>query len=473
MSSELLGQYAEAVCGCVRNKRVHDDIREELLSHLEEAVAFKMEEGLSEEEAARQAVAEMGDPLSVGKQLNRTHKIKIEWSVIALTGFFIGLGLLVMQSIAAGGGWYNDSLFIKKLLFETVSIALMIGAALIDYRRLQRFTVWFYITAVALILLTLLTSNQLNGAHYLPVPFFGMGHVDISVFASVLFLIAVSGMLAEERPSGGAGGTSLSQRTRSKELAAAQEPLLRVSIPAYDKEWAIVTGGFVWKLFSLIVVPVGGLLLLKLFSGVLIYVAGVTAILVFARVKGWISLIAIALTAGPLALLMGTSYRRRLVAAFFNGDPDMNYYKNVSLDVIKQGGLWGQGFAANVKILPSVHTDFIYPYLIYTLGWVSGALLAFAVLLFVSRLLQAAIGATDRYGKLIAAVAAAYFTLQFAWNILMTLGLMPIAGIGMPFVSYGGAQSVTQALLIGLFLSVYRLGRSPRSSSNGRFERPI
>lgn len=473
MSTELLGQYAEAVCGCIRNKRVHDDIREELLSHLEEAVSVKMEEGLPEEEAVREAVADMGDPLSVGKQLNRSHKIKIEWSVIALTGFFIGVGLLVMQSIAAGGGWYNDSLFIKKLLFEAVCIPLLIGAALLDYRRLQRFAVWFYIAAVVLILLTLLTSNQHNGAHYLPVPFFGMGHVDVSVFASVLFLIAVSGMLANERPSGGAGRANLSAAVRSDAPAEKREPLLCVSIPAYDKEWAIVTGGFVWKLFSLIVVPVGGLLLLKLFSGVIIYVAGVTAILAFARVKGWISLIAIALTSGPLILLMGTPDRRERLSAFFRNDPDMNYYTNTSLDLIKQGGFWGQGFASQIKILPAVHTDFIYPYLIYTLGWASGGLLAFAVLLFVLRLLQAAIGATDRYGKLIAATAAAYFTLQFAWNILMTLGFVPIAGVGMPFVSYGGAQSVTQALLIGLFLSVYRLERSPRASSNGRFERPI
>ncbi|WP_409341857.1 FtsW/RodA/SpoVE family cell cycle protein [Paenibacillus sp. MBLB4367] len=463
MSTEAMELYVEAVCGQIRNKRVHPDVREELFAHLEDAVIGNMERGMSEEEAIRQAVAGMGDPLSVGKDLNRTHKVKIEWTVIALTAFFMAVGLLAMLSIVVSGSWLNDALFVNKLKAQLAGVFVLAGVALFDYRKLLRYTWHLYAGAILLIVMTAWSSGTVNGVPHLELPFNSM-RIDVSFFAAVLLLIAVSGQIAGTRVKDTVFPASGESSKGSRDGISGSEPLMRIQIPRFAKEWALYADGLLWKLLWFVVIPFMGLFQIRSFSALFVYATGLILLLVCSRMKERFALIGLTAACCTVGLAAGGSYGLQRLKAFFGNDPDASFYTKKSLFLIEQGGLWGQGFAHGVKGIPAVHAELIFPYLVYALGWAAGAIVVAAAVMLALRFLQAAGRTTDSFGKMLAAVVIAYFSIHFFWNFLMAIGLLPIIGLGLPFISYGGSSSITEALLMGLFLSVYRLGRKPAAN---------
>ncbi len=90
------------------------------------------------------------------------------------------------------------------------------------------------------------------------------------------------------------------------------------------------------------------------------------------------------------------------------------------------------------KIIPDLHTDFIFSYITFTFGWVAGGCLVALVILFILRMTRIASLVKDNYARLLVIGFSAIFSIQFVWNIFMNLGLAPISGVGLPFISFGG-----------------------------------
>jgi len=151
--------------------------------------------------------------------------------------------------------------------------------------------------------------------------------------------------------------------------------------------------------------------------------------------------------------------RLRIIRFIFpDSDPDSQYNVQQSLISIGSGGLFGEGYnhasQVNLRFLKVRHTDFIFASLSAEFGFV-GALVLIAIIgLIIFRILRIARNTTDPFGSLICYGVAAMVFYQSFFNIGMNMNLLPVTGLPLPFVSYGGSALVTYMFAIGLVESV-------------------
>jgi cell division protein FtsW len=168
-------------------------------------------------------------------------------------------------------------------------------------------------------------------------------------------------------------------------------------------------------------------------------------------------------------------YRRTRMLTFldpFADSSNAGYQISQSLIALGSGGFTGVGLGAGRakwNFLPNAHTDFIFAIIGEELGLIGcflvmGLFIAFAV--FGAR---AALRAPDRFGALIAAGATVWVVAQAVINIGAVVGLLPVTGIPLPFVSFGGSALITTMLATGILVNVARQGRIPtRTAARAR-----
>ena len=122
-----------------------------------------------------------------------------------------------------------------------------------------------------------------------------------------------------------------------------------------------------------------------------------------------------------------------------------------------------QGYLGGWNEYPaaSIHTDLVFRHMLHAFGWPLGLAVVLAVAGLVTQLIRAANQIKDLFGRLAAGGLALCFAVQSAWHILMSLGLAPLAPVGLPFVSFGGSQMILQLAAMGIVLSVYRRKNLP------------
>jgi rod shape determining protein RodA len=139
------------------------------------------------------------------------------------------------------------------------------------------------------------------------------------------------------------------------------------------------------------------------------------------------------------------------------------YNLTQSIIAVGSGGLHGRGNLATqttLDFLPEHHTDFVFAVVGERYGFVGAALLVILFAALVWRALRIATISRDLYGSMIAGAIAAMFLFEIFVNVGMTLGIMPITGIPLPFISYGGAALITNLMLVGLLESIHIRGRT-------------
>jgi rod shape determining protein RodA len=142
-----------------------------------------------------------------------------------------------------------------------------------------------------------------------------------------------------------------------------------------------------------------------------------------------------------------------------NSAPQATYNKEQAEIAIGAGGLTGRGYTkgtqTNLSFVPQQHTDFIFTVVGEEFGFIgAGVLLVlYAVLLW--RAFRIALLSKDQFGTYLAAGIASMFAVQMFVNIGMTVGIMPITGIPLPFVSYGGSAMIANYIAVGLLLNVH------------------
>jgi len=154
--------------------------------------------------------------------------------------------------------------------------------------------------------------------------------------------------------------------------------------------------------------------------------------------------------------LLGFGYMHERVLGFLNpgSNPYVEYQLKQASIAIGSGGLWGQGFgqgtSSRLRFLPVRHTDFIFAIIGEELGF-AGVMLLFALyLVLFIRLLRIILLAPDGFGRLLVTGTLAMVLCQAIVNIGMNLRLLPVAGLPLPFISYGPAALLTTAIGIGL-----------------------
>jgi rod shape determining protein RodA len=230
----------------------------------------------------------------------------------------------------------------------------------------------------------------------------------------------------------------------------------------------------VLQLLVLMAVPV--LMIVKqpdLGTAVLVAASGATVLFLSGLAWRWIVLAGAALAAAaPVAWYFLQEYQRNRVRTFLDPEADpLGQGWNIiqSKIAVGSGGLHGKGFLqgtqSQLQYLPEHTTDFAVAVLAEEFGFV-GMLVLFALCLLVgARALWIATGARDSYARLLSGALALTFLIYVCANAAMVSGLLPVVGVPMPFISYGGTSTVTLLAGFGIVMAVHRHQRRvvPRS----------
>lgn len=128
-------------------------------------------------------------------------------------------------------------------------------------------------------------------------------------------------------------------------------------------------------------------------------------------------------------------------------------------EIFSKSGWFGHGLNNNIyiyKSLPRAHTDLVFPFLVYSLGWLFGMILCLILMIFILRVSFNTFKTKDKFGRLLVIGGATLFAIPACWNILMGIGAIPIMGVSLPFISYGGSMLLFYSAILGLILNVYR-----------------
>ncbi|MWC30640.1 FtsW/RodA/SpoVE family cell cycle protein [Paenibacillus sp. MMS18-CY102] len=424
----LVQRFLDRVCAQVRAKAVHADIRTEMLHHLEELYSVKLEEGMAEAEAIEAAVTQMGDPDVVSKQLNAAHKPKVEWSVISLLIGMLIVGVVTMFSMYSaldGGVWVE-----RKLFFVVSGLFVMGVLYFIDYRRWLHLSSLLYVSALLIMAIAHKqgVGVEINGAkQYIAV---GAFMFNVCAIAPYVLIIAVAGMLHKEAASGSGSGNELERLIRfSKNVA------IYLLVPTC---FFIAAPAIGYLLIYLISVSV--LLIMK--GKWKIIVAGSSVIGAFLAIQALYS------------LNMQFAWER--FSGFFHRSSENSYYMIRSIEAIHDAGMWGQGFGIATRRLPGIASEMTYSYLIYSLGWVFGLLVAVLALLFLLRIVKMGLQIQEGYARGLVLGLSSVFAIQYVWCLLMSIGMLPIlGGMQMPIMNWASG-TIVELAVIGLMLGAFR-----------------
>jgi rod shape determining protein RodA len=181
-----------------------------------------------------------------------------------------------------------------------------------------------------------------------------------------------------------------------------------------------------------------------------------------ARIKHIVWMMAIGLAGLPLFWHLLRDYQKQRLLVFLNPNIDplgAGYTIIQSKIAVGSGGLFGKGWLAGTQnklnFLPERHTDFIFSVIGEEWGFLGAAILVFLYFTIVRKAFTITDLTSDRFGKLIASAIGVLLGFQVVINIGMTIGMMPVVGIPLPLVSYGGSSLLATLVAIGLLLNVY------------------
>jgi rod shape determining protein RodA len=225
------------------------------------------------------------------------------------------------------------------------------------------------------------------------------------------------------------------------------------------------------KVLALVAVPsalifvqpdLGTMLVFGFVSVVMLYVAGTSA-----RQIGLLAVLGLIALIVAFELNILEEYQLNRLTGFLNSGEQtltLNYNQNQSQIAISAGGLFGRGLfegsQTNLAFVPAQTTDFIFTAVGEQLGFVGGAFVLGLFSLLLWRLFVIGLAARDRFGRLIAIGSAAMIGFHVFVNVGMAVGLLPVTGLPLPMMSYGGSFYVAMALALGMVHSVW-LRRTP------------
>jgi rod shape determining protein RodA len=319
----------------------------------------------------------------------------------------------------------------------SVALGLVVAAVVThaDYRRLRMYAPVVYVLGVAGLAAVLSPLGvTINGSHsWLRLLGFSLQPVE---FAKVALCLGLALLLAERREGTGEGFRH-------------SEVFLAVGIAA---------------------VPIGLVALQPDLGSIMVLVAVLAGVMVVAAVPVlWLVGLALSAALGAVVAIQAhllSDYQVNRFAAFANPalDPDgVGYNANQAKIAVGSGGLTGTGLFHGTqtggKFVPEQHTDFIFTVAGEETGLLGAGAVVALFALVIWRGCVIARSAPDLFGTLVATAVVCWFGFQAFENIGMTLGLMPITGLPLPFVSYGGTAMLANLAAVGLLLNVHAAAR--------------
>ncbi len=356
---------------------------------------------------------------------------------------------LSIPIIASGSAPYSPSpgyYVERQLVWIGLGLITVFVVAAVPYERFKRFAPFVYWGSVALLLYVVVKGHTaLGGQRWIQV---GPFQLQPSEFAKIAIIVALATLL-----------DSKVSMTHWRDLVT---PFLQVALPMAlilkqpDLGTTLVFVAITFGMLLMAGVPIWRLLLI--FGGGL------------ALVIGWIYL---HLTYPHLIPLPMHQYQLQRLLIFLHpgADPTGAGYNVIQSRIaVGSGGLFGSGLSLShstqLSYLPESYTDFIYALVGEELGFVGSIAVLFVYLLLIGRTMYIAVKARDRFGLLLASGFASLLAFHVLESAGMATGIMPVAGVPLPFFSYGGSAFLADSAGIGMIINVYMRRQQPISAAS-------
>lgn len=353
---------------------------------------------------------------------------RMDWALFCTVCVLMVLGVLFIYSATWRGEGVPMSPFYKKqIVWALIGLALFFLITLADYHVLGENAWWLYSTALVLLVLVLFVGREVYGAHRW-LSFFGV-QVQPSELAKIAVIVTLAQYLS--RPNRDMG----SPQTTALALLIMGIPLVLIL-----QEPDLGT--------SAVLLPITVLML---------YAVGVPLkFLVFLGVLGLLFL--------PLGWFGLDDYQKKRIMVFLDPSTDplgAGWNKMQSEIAVGSGGLLGKGWLHGTQnvlgFLPRTvaPNDFIYSVIAEETGFVGSVVILLLFVFVFFGCFRAALAARDAFGRLLCVGVAVMLYVHVMVNIAMTVGLMPITGLPLPLMSYGGSFMVSIMIALGIVQSVY------------------
>ena len=348
-----------------------------------------------------------------------------DWLLVLLTFAVVAVGLLTLYSALSYGGKVYSGILTRQLYWLGLGLVIMILVFSVDYQWLERFAYPAYIVGLLMLLAVLLYGKTVSGSkRWLDL---GVVVAQPSELMKPLLVIALARYFSKQEKRDG---------YRLRELGfPAIIVLLPVVLIAMEPDLGTAA--------LLLAIAVSMILFVGVNHRSLLLLAGSF------------------LGSLPLFWFLMKGYQRQRILTLLNPDRDplgAGYHIIQSKIAVGSGQFWGKGFLkgtqSQLRFIPEHHTDFIFTVLAEEWGFVGSVLLLALFLCLLLRGLSVARRSRDQFGALLGFGITAIFFWHVAVNIAMVLGMLPVVGIPLPLVSYGGSSAVVTLVSIGILLNV-------------------
>lgn len=354
----------------------------------------------------------------------------IDWVLVCCAFLLAGIGLAMLAS-AADAGALLSPLAIRQGIALGLGLVVMVFMMRFPYHSLKRIAPFVFIAGLSVQLVLSLVGRTIRGTvSRLDIAGF---QIQPSEFVKVALLLVLAWALSKQKHVGWRAMVITGGLVALPVLLVMREPDLGMAVLILAL-WVgmLVVFGLSWRMLGVLVI-VGVLAFTAAWQGVLL------------------------------------DYQKERVLTFLHptADPLRSGY-NVTQSIIALGsgkmlgrGL-GHGPQSQLKFLPERHTDFILASVGEELGFVGIGLVVALYTILLARIISIARSTSDPFGQLIASGVFFIFIIGFTVNAGMNMGILPVTGIPLPLISYGGSNLLTSCFLIGLVLSVKAHGKFSR-----------
>jgi len=349
-----------------------------------------------------------------------------DWGLLGLIFALAGVGLVALYSaVNAGAASHESALFTKQMIWYAVGFGVMTVCFLVNYKALDKLGPAIYVTTLILLVAVLFFGKMGGGARR----WLMLGPISIQPSEIAKLTIIITLALYYAKVPTAAGYT----------LRELIKPVALVAVP-----------------FILILrqPDLGTALHLGL-------IAGTMTVFVKIERRSSLAILTSGMLIGPIVWGVLKGYQKQRILTFLNPDRDplgAGYHIIQSKIAIGSGMLTGKGFLKGTQnalsFLPEQHTDFIFSVLAEEWGLVGTLVVLVVFLLLLIWGLQAAYGCRDLFGMLLCIGVTSMIFWQVVINIGMVMGLLPVVGVPLPFVSYGGSSIVTMMACMGLLMNI-------------------
>ena len=435
--SDRIEDYLTGVCRQIRWRKARCAVAEEIRDHINDQIDALVAEGKNETQAVEAAVLGMGDPVETGTLLDRVHRPKTDWPLLALTALMVVVGLILRSvSIGVDTMFYSYNVMIGgKLHALPLEFVRNCGPAL---------------SALAVFLLVYFTDLKKRG--WVPAAMY----ISLAAIAPIISVLA------------GAAGDRVAYYM--------QYLLLPVPVAATMLFYQMKLKGYPGLVVSLLLfaVPAADALLIGSTATCVVISAACLAVLTTVVVKGYFNVrkgAGLAIICAPFAaavlISLKTIVERIQSVLILGSDPLNNFGLRYSLAKagLAKGAYIVAGQDFDYTKLPYYDDTNILNYLVVRFGWIIFVFIAALVLIFAIQLIRTCSKQKSRFGLIISIAVTATLLAQAVIYITANLGFMLFTPLTLPLLSHGGLYLIFNAAMLGVLLSVYRTDGLPQSGT--------